>query len=132
MFPLISSLLMILIPVFSYSEEILLTCSGREYQYPDSSGKGIVVKGSINSVLIDTETNTIKYRGHDGVVRSMKYTETAIHRKCSHTGRESDVTEEILINKLTDTMSVFIKHHNNKLYTFLGGCKYQPNSAGQD
>jgi len=129
MIPLILSLLIILIPIFSYSEEILLTCSGRQYHYPDRSGKGIVVKESINSVLIDTETRTIKYKGHDGTVRSMEYSETAIHRKCSYTGTESNITEEILINKLTDTMSVFIKHHNNKLYTFLGGCKFQPNTA---
>lgn len=129
MFPVIFSLFLILIPVFSYSEEMLMICSGREYQYPDTSGKGIVVKGSINSALIDTANKTIKYRGHDGAVRSIEYTETAIHRKCSHTGRESAVTEELLINKLTDTLSVFIKHHNNKLYTFLGGCKYQPKTA---
>ena len=122
MYMILFIVLVTLIPITSYSEEILMTCSGITYQLHQGLGQGVVEKADVNTVLIDTTNKTIKTRVYDGTVRSMEYTENDLYRICYYTGKKHQVTQEFSINKLTDTISVAILHNNIKHYAFLGGC----------
>jgi len=124
MLKIIACLITILIPAMSFSEEIILVCSGMEYIQTEGVGTGVATNDKgFDVITMNTDTKTLRIRMSDNQFHTMPYNDDVAILSGKFVLKDKGGTYEAFsINRFNGNYLKKIVSDNRSFFSFVGMC----------